>query len=128
MDFCEKCKQFRSPTIKIISCTTNKERRHHSFDDLPSIQYSDGWMEWHKDGKLHRENGAALTGHSNGLNMWFYEGNAARKVKEELYLEKVFIMDEKTTMVTKKINDYFYEVLQGDQKKLVVSLDKSSEG
>ncbi len=129
---CSWCTSMRDKII-IISCTINKQKQHHSFKDIPSVFYGDGTKFWQKNGDFHRENGPAVIDYL-GLKWWYYDGRAALKVlKQKLHVKKVINIyygskEIKVGLITKKINDCWYEVIIGDEKKLVVSLDKYKEG
>ena len=86
---CNKCKDDEY----IVSCTTNPQGKHHSFGDLPAVEWINGDKEWLLNGELHREDSPAIEW-ANGDKAWylnkelhrddgpaieFSNGNATRK-------------------------------------------------
>ncbi len=147
MKLCIKCRSKHY----IISCTVYEKGEHHSYNDKPAIIYDDFVKMWCSNGKAHRENKPAKTWpdgtrewllnnelHRNdgpacqypgSADWWCLKGERAELIlKENLYLKKVIQIKGITAIVIEKINDCWYEILIGDEKKLVVSLDKYKEG
>ncbi len=163
---CYRCDSY----FEVLSCTIDIQGRHHSENDEPSMIHEKGSKYWHKNGKLHREDGPAceysngakhwyLNGkehredgpaceHSNGTKYWYLNGKRHREdgpafefsdgskhwylngeeaiqiPKQELFIQKVIQIENKIGIVLEKITDNIWKVLFGDEKKLVVSLDK----
>lgn len=94
MSLCDQCKEFNNNTNvvpAVLKCTINSNEIHHSFNDRPSMVYVDNnkntLKRWHKNGKLHRENGPACisTSKVSECKQYFYEGKrvSVKELKEK---------------------------------------------
>lgn len=118
----------------MVRCTVNERGQHHSFNDEPAQEYNDNGslsMFWLKNGKYHRDGGAAIqyrdTQDKSYIDdFWFLDGREATPIlQEDLHPEKVISVKGVTAVVIKQITNSFWEVLQGDKKKLVYVLDEA---
>jgi len=57
-----------------IKQTRNSSGLYHSYDDKPSIEWSDGLKFWHKNGELHREEDKPATEWGNGIKECYKNG------------------------------------------------------
>ncbi len=131
MSICRECtlenaqkfyNQHRYSYDIIKSCTLNDQGQHHSFYDEPSIVHEDsGVSMWHKNGKLHRENGPASIRYSR--DYYYYEDHSITTL-ESLYVGKTCEWGESMALIVEKINDTFYKIMVGDRKFLVASVCK----
>ena len=113
---CDDCDTFSC----IEFCRITAEGLHYAQWEDGEYQYSN------KNGLYHREDGPATDLYTV---RWFWHGWQAIVIKEEeLYRRKVIEMEGKTGVVVEQMNDFFFKILIGDEKKLVVSLDKYKEG
>ena len=121
---CKNCEQY----CHIKFCQTDSK-------DLHYIRWHDGQFQYTKSGFYHREDGPATDinyGYLDRPARWYLNGVQSYVVlKQELHVKKTInihhIKGSHVGLVTKKINDYWYEILLGDEKKLVVSLYKYKE-
>ncbi len=120
---CEKYNRDYKVWDEIVSCKTDSKGIHF-------IEWQDGELAWvNKEDRFHREEGPAYISES-GEESWFLDGVRPFSIEQELYVGKTFeceiegIADRGMAVVIEKINKFFYRVLIGDEKKLVVSLDK----
>ena len=123
------CKNCKLGSTNLSYCTVNAQGEHHSFNDKPAFEYKCGFKYWYKNGREHREKGPAIIYSSGNDNRhWFLNGERAIKIpKQKLYVRKVIQIENKPAIILEQITDDIWEVLQGDKKFLVVSLDKTSE-
>lgn len=138
---------------RIVSCTVNESGKHHSHNDEPAVIFDDGtklwfsngsnhrenkpakiWLdgcrEWYFDDALHREDGPACSypEDHDDKRWWCLKGDRAAVIlEEELYTKKVIQIEGKIAIITKQMNDLFFEVVIGDKKELIVSLYKYKE-
>ena len=135
---CPSCKNNRN----ILSCTINKNGQHHSFDDKPAVEYSDGYKfwylneklhredgpaveysdgykKWYLNGKLHREDGPAIE-YSDGYKKWYLNGKIAIKYPKGLSVGKCIEID-KSIIILKNINENIWLGLCGDEKVYIGS-------
>ncbi len=90
-NWCDECKDYEG----VVHCTLNKEGQHHSQYGEPSVSYEGGSFEWHKNGKLHREDGPAETYWCNSVNhgkygvsweeVWYLDGIPAKSLYGHTY-------------------------------------------
>lgn len=117
MALCDVCKQFYRQRI---SCTLNDKRKHHSYNDEPSIVWKVGTKHWHRDGMLHRIDGPAII--FKNYSDWYYNGEYIIKTTEEIIIGKPVDIDKNVATVLKHVKGVFYEVLLGDKKVLVAKV------
>lgn len=55
---------------KVKNLTRNAKNQLHSINDQPSRLYENGSCDWHKNGKLHRENGPAVIDFDLDMNLY----------------------------------------------------------
>lgn len=137
-----KCKICKATNI-IKTCTINSNGLHHSFDDRPAVEDSNGTNEWYLNGKLHRLDGPAVEHYDgtktwflngkrhrldgpaytsiDGTKLWFFEGKKAIQIKGKIRIGKQIKINGTLGLVFRKINNVFFEVVFGNQKKIVVS-------
>lgn len=84
MALCENCKRSESGVVR---CTFNSRRQHHSFRDKPSQVQGDGSKVWHRNGKLHRENGPAYEC-ASGRNYYYYNDHEYSQRDWKILMEK----------------------------------------
>ena len=111
---CPSCKN--NPYI--LYCTINKNGQHHSFDDKPAIENSDGFKSWYLNGKRHREDGPAIE-YSDGSKAWFLNGKQAIRYSKKLSVGKCIEID-KSIIILKNINENIWLGLCGDEKVYLI--------
>ena len=70
---------YKSTKINIIIEFSNdkywyKNGVFHRDNDLPAIEYADGYKAWYKNGERHRGNDLPAIEYSNGYKEWFKNG------------------------------------------------------
>lgn len=112
-------------------------------EGAPAEIWANGWVEWYINDDHHREDGPCIysTKYEYGMSdqdCWCWQGQWAQEIYEPLYVNKVleftqhlghYQRQEQVGVVCEKINQYFYRVLCGNKKILIVDLsnwDKKS--
>ena len=112
----------------VVSCIEIESE----FDYKHYITLDNGGKEYWVNNFLHKLDGPALIhtmGHMMGEH-WYWFGKRAIKIFDKdfkLYVGQAVEIGDSTGVVLRKVNDYFWEVLIGSEKKLIVSLDKYKE-
>jgi len=84
----ELCKQCKENQINVTRCTTNRHGKHHSYNDKPSVVFIGGSEYWHKNGKLHREEGPAWISRDNPDSIYavaFYKNGKPQMLRDGGY-------------------------------------------
>lgn len=146
MALCESCTRWNDCRQKgdrvLLKCTLNSSGEHHSFDDKPAIEWTNGDKMWCSKGKWHREDGPALE-YAKGGKEWLLHGKhhredgpAAIGADGERYWyfndkESIKVLDQDIIvggkvevgkdvgLVLKEVEENIYLVLVGNQKRFI---------
>lgn len=144
-EFCFKenwCKECKNDKF-VVHCSLNEKGQHHSKYDNPAISYSDGRLEWYKDGKFHREDGPAEIYWCNSVDHnkygidweeeWYLNGKEALilygcsyigKLKEEELITIRYKQNQNDDvlgnyLLLEKKQKYIWKVLRGDEQLFI---------
>jgi len=123
MSLCNNClDKNRAYDRGIVACTVNEREKHHSYNDLPAMEYNWGAKVWLFNEQFHRLDAPAIV-YQNGNKEWYrYDQKAYSIYDQEISVGKPVGINDDTATVMRYVEGCFYEALLGCKKVLIAKV------